>query len=127
VIEEGTEDARALWASADSLTSSRVLHVEGYAALAAARRARRLSDRALARVKSDFESRLEEIDLVELRQPVARHAGELAERHRLRALDAIHLASALGRSDPELVFASWDRELRRAAAEAGLGTAPAQG
>lgn len=127
VREEGTEAARALWVHADSLTSSRVLHVEGYAALAAARRARRLSPRLLEHAKSELESRLAELDLIELRSHLARAAAVLAERHRLNALDAIHLASAVARRDADLVVATWDRELRRAAGEVGLATAPAQG
>lgn len=127
VREEGSEAAARLWEGADSLVGSRLLHVEGYAALAAARRAGHLSRGALERAETELESRLAEIVLVELRPRLAQAAGLLAGRHRLGALDAIHLASAIGRSDSGLVVATWDRELRRAAGEAGLATAPAQG
>ena len=42
-----------------------------------------------------------------------------------RALDAIHLASALLLAEAPVVVASWDRRLRAAALDAGLGLAPA--
>jgi predicted nucleic acid-binding protein len=56
---------------------------------------------------------------------VAALAGDLAERHALRANDAIHLASALAARVSDLVFVSWDAELRHAAAKSGLALAPA--
>jgi predicted nucleic acid-binding protein len=127
VREEGSDEAEALWIRADSLVSCRALYVEARAAIEGARRAGRLSKRATERVVEELELRFAKLYLVELRSPLARDAGELAERHRLHALDAIHLASALGFADPRLVVASWDHELRRAVQEAGLGLAPAHG
>src|SRR6201999_2901363 len=47
--------------------------------------------------------------------PLARAAGELAERHALRGYDAVHLASALAIEDEGLVVATWDRDLATAA------------
>ncbi len=55
---------------------------------------------------------------------LVRHAGELADKHALRGYDAVHLASALA-AGPGTTFISWDRELRRAASQAGCATAPA--
>jgi len=48
---------------------------------------------------------------------LARAAGELAERHALRGYDAVHLASAIAIDDPNLVMATWDRDLSAAAAQ----------
>jgi len=48
---------------------------------------------------------------------LARAAGELAERHALRGYDAVHLASAIAIEDPDLVMATWDRDLAAAAAQ----------
>jgi hypothetical protein len=56
---------------------------------------------------------------------LARSAGELAERHALRGYDALHLASALSIGDPDLVLATWDRQLARAALAAGAAVLPA--
>lgn len=58
-----------------------------------------------------------ELDLVE-------RAGDVAELAGLRAGDAIHLATALRLDEPDLLFASWDGDLRRAAGELGLAVAP---
>lgn len=55
---------------------------------------------------------------------LARHAGELAQRHALRGYDAIHLASALSLDDPNLVLVTWDRDLSSAARAAGRAVAP---
>jgi hypothetical protein len=52
-----------------------------------------------------------------------RERTRLAESHRLRAYDAVHLASARslsGRVSRSLVFASWDADLESAAAREGL-------
>lgn len=73
-----------------------------------------------------LENIVDHVEFLELEADVATLAGELAEGHRLRAGDAVHLASALALGDPELVVASWDGELRRAALEAGLAVFPAR-
>lgn len=64
----------------------------------------------------------DEVDIVELDGPLAIHAGNLAEAHRLRSHDAVHLASALAVGASTL--ATWDVALARAATEAGLAVAP---
>ena len=61
--------------------------------------------------------------VVELNDGVMRHAGELVRAHRLRAADAVHLASAL-RFDAPIRFACWDRKLATVAATLGLIPAP---
>jgi predicted nucleic acid-binding protein len=48
-------------------------------------------------------------------------AGSLAARHRLRGMDAIHLASALLFAEAEPIVVTWDAALRRAARAEGLG------
>jgi len=64
------------------------------------------------------------VDIVELTPQVGALAGDLAEALALRANDAIHLASALAGAVHDVVFVSWDVELRHAAARAGLALAP---
>ena len=56
---------------------------------------------------------------------IAEVAGLVAEQLRLRALDAIHLASALEFAELDPAVVSWDADLRRAALEAGLAVVPA--
>jgi predicted nucleic acid-binding protein len=67
-----------------------------------------------------------QMELIGVDGPLAREAGKLAERHRLRGYDAVHLASALviGGSGP--IVATWDRALAAAASACGCTTVPAQ-
>jgi len=83
-----------------------------------------LSQAGLERARSEFADRWLAVTAVGVGPRLARAAGEVGERHRLRALDALHLATALELVDDSVVVASWDDELRRAAAEAGLAVAP---
>lgn len=64
------------------------------------------------------------MNVVQLDDRLVDRAGDIAERLRLRAGDAIHLTSALALAEPELVFATWDQALQAAAREAGLAVAP---
>lgn len=64
-------------------------------------------------------------DVVEVDRSLAERAADIARSTRLRTLDALHLAAALGLSDDAPVFATWDVRLHRAARERGLRTLPA--
>jgi predicted nucleic acid-binding protein len=113
-----------LWDTRLRAASSILCYPEGRAALAAARRGRRLSATGYGRARQEFESLQGELVLVGIDGPLARHAGELAEELELRGYDAVHLASALALgSDSTLV--TWDEDLRRAAAQSGCAVAPA--
>jgi hypothetical protein len=113
----------AVWNAAQYVISSRVLYPETRAALAAARRARRLTARSLLAARTEFERRCAQLELIELSEPVARAAGDAAERHGLRAADAIHLASALAIPE-DVIVSTWDADLRRASLAAGLSVSP---
>lgn len=58
----------------------------------------------------------EQLDVIGLDTALARAAGELAERHALRGYDAVHLASAIAIEGPNVVMATWDRDLAAATA-----------
>jgi uncharacterized protein len=63
---------------------------------------------------------------LELSDEIVHSAGDLAEIHRLRAYDAVHLATTLflqGRTADSLLLATWDRDLATAAAAEGLSLA----
>jgi len=60
---------------------------------------------------------------LEVSESLVRRAADLAETHRLRGYDAIHLASALLLADRlggETAFGSWDDALDTAAAREGF-------
>jgi len=78
---------------------------------------------AIRNLEEDWPSYLS----LEVSWAVLRDAASLSETHLIRALDAIHLASALillARARDPVVFATWDKRLRLAARKAGLATVP---
>jgi predicted nucleic acid-binding protein len=123
VVEEGSDEAGTLWDASDIAMTSRLSYTEARAALAAAGRADRLSDRELEGGKRGLEDRFQELDLVEVTEEIARSAGDLAEEYGLRAYDAVHLASALEIDPADVVLVTWDRELARAGRAAGFDLA----
>jgi len=129
IEEDGRQVSLAVWKAVDTPATSRVAYPEVRAALAAARRGRRLTARQYTAARADWERRWSQLRVVEAEPRVASRAGELAEACALRGFDAVHLASALllGRADdPDVpVMVAWDARLREAAADLGLRTAPA--
>jgi hypothetical protein len=126
VSEEGTDDAGALWDASDVAITSRLAYAEARAALAAARRAKRVSGEDLEEAKRLLERRFEELDLVEVTSEVVRSAGDVAEEYGLRGYDAIHLASALMIDGSGVVLVTWDRELAEAGRAEGFDLAGIQ-
>jgi predicted nucleic acid-binding protein len=123
VIEPGSGVAAELWNDQPAV-SSILAYPEGRAALAAARRGRRLTPRAHAQALAEFEALNDEMALVGIDADLAHRAGDLADKLKLRGHDAVHLASALALGDASTVVVTWDGELSRAAAAAGLAVAP---
>jgi predicted nucleic acid-binding protein len=124
VREEGSELAAALWDARGAAASSILAYPEGRAALAAAHRARRLTDHGYNRALAEFEAAHDELVVVGMDDALARHAGALAADRRLRGYDAVHLASALALGAGTVLIA-WDKDLRRAAMGCGCAVAPA--
>ncbi len=121
--ESGSADVRRLWSSTEATATSLVAYPEMIGALASAYRSGRLShthhDRAVVQAGRLWA----DIEVVAADEPLALFAGALADRHGLRALDAIHLASVLTSEADVLV--SWDDPLREAALAEGVDVFPA--
>lgn len=111
---------RRLWEEASTLAASSLIVVEARAALTRAARSRRITGNGFAAAKATVDRLLGEVDFVEPQPAIITHAADLAERHGLKTVDAVHLASALSFRDPEVVVATWDEELRAAAPGEGL-------
>jgi uncharacterized protein len=106
VAEPGSDLVRASMRSADAWYICRVGYVE------AARAVARIAGRAaLSRFRTEWGS----FNVIELDQPLAESAAELASTSDLRSLDAIHLAAALLLPRDEVAIATWDRRQRDAA------------
>jgi uncharacterized protein len=125
VIEDGSDLVAELWDTRLRVASSILSYPEGRAALAAARRAGRLTAGGYRRALEDLEAAQSELLLVGIDPPLARGAGELADALGLRGYDAVHLASSLALG-ADTTIVTWDEDLRRAAAQCGCAVAPAR-
>lgn len=114
-----------MWGTRLQAASSILCYPEGRAALAAARRAKRLSATGYSQARDEFESLQSELLLVGIDVSLARQAGELAEGCKLRGYDAVHLASALALDAAATTLVTWDEDLKRAATQCGCAVAPA--
>jgi predicted nucleic acid-binding protein len=121
VAEEHSSNVRQWVIDADEVLASCVAYVEAYSAIARLGGAGSLSKRDAAAVRDQIESGWQHITSISLDIPVA---GAVATRHRLRTLDAIHLAAALTYRDKapseHLAFCCFDARLNAAAAAEGL-------
>jgi predicted nucleic acid-binding protein len=71
-----------------------------------------------------FEAEWPSFGVIELDQPLASQAADLAHSTDLRSLDAIHLASALLLPGEDLAIATYDRRLHASADARGLYVVP---
>jgi len=125
VDEPGAEDARSAYTEADGIRTTAIAHVEATAALARMRKGRRLTSTQLDRALGDLEDIWHGIFIHAVNEALLARAAESARTHSLRAYDAVHLAGALAfATGEELVFACWDKELRKAAQKHGLALIP---
>ena len=96
IIEEpGSEAAAVVWDQSEALASARILYAEARAALAAARRGKRLTPAQHRQAVEILDDLWSQISIVEIDRDLIERAAELAERHGLRGYDAVHLAAAL--------------------------------
>ncbi|MET0921118.1 MAG: type II toxin-antitoxin system VapC family toxin [Acidimicrobiia bacterium] len=123
VAEQGSSAAHAAWNAATRVASVRLVYPESRAALAQAHRSRRITTRQLRRAVDVLELICAQLDVVEVDDDLAHHAGELAEAHGLRGYDAVHLAAADRMRDAELVMVAGDRALLDATQRLGIDTA----
>lgn len=110
------------WLGADRRVSSLLLYPEARAAIGRARRLDRLTAQQLGIAHRRVDMLWAAVDHVAITETLARRAGELAERHDLRAYDAVHLAALEDVGDLETVFVSADEELLDAAGSIGFAT-----
>ena len=109
------------WGAIDRAITSELTRVECLVALDRTRIDRRLDDITVMTARVSILDTLEGIELVRLAPSILDRAAEPFPTS-LRALDAIHLATALAARDeiPEIVVASHDRRLGLAARAMGF-------
>ena len=126
IAENGAHQAILLWQQASGIVVSRLAWPEAVAALAAAHRGRRVSDKGYETAADGLRLCFERCTMVSVADPMIDRAADLATGYDLRAGDAIHLATALAVMEADSLFVTWDRRLRLAAVQAELVTAPAE-
>ena len=120
VAEKGSDDVWELVTGADIVATSAIAYPEARAALARRRRERVLTASVFAQAKRAFDTDWPRYLAIDVTSALCQRAGDLAERHRLRGYDSVHLASFLevvGRAD-EVMFSSFDEDLNRVARSA---------
>ncbi|MDP9343841.1 MAG: type II toxin-antitoxin system VapC family toxin [Actinomycetota bacterium] len=125
--EEGSDRVLELLAAEGSATTSRIAFVELHSAFARGRADGRLTSGQVAAASKEVDDRWTDLLVVELDDALSRSAARLAHEHRLRAADAIHLASASLVTEGavrETIFACWDARLSDAASRLGFDVVP---
>jgi len=118
VREEESDHVQALVDKAEAVATSQVAYPEACAAFARKQRQGDFAGRQYRSVVKNLQQDWGSYFALDVSWPVARLAGELAERHELRGFDAIHLASALmlkSRLESAVTFSSADQRLEAAA------------
>lgn len=107
---------------AERIATSTVAYAEARSGFARKHREDVFDDAQLRRAVSDLDEDWPTYALLVVSDPIARRAGELAERHALRGFDAIHLASAVRLSErlEDTRFLAFDARLNDAAGRANL-------
>ena len=124
VEEQGSALVHSAVGDAELVATSEIAYLEARSALARRRREKAFSLGSFRRLLEDFVADWDRYLKVAATMALIRSAAEFANRHPLRAYDALHLASAaLLRKDEEsqgVMFASWDDALDRAAKREGF-------
>jgi predicted nucleic acid-binding protein len=135
IWEVGTEDVRQVLRAARSATptarifTSRIAYAEAMSAVSRREAALQLTSREAAEIarqlQADYTGPVAPFVVFDPGRSVIHYAAKLARQHRLRALDAIHLATALSvrfnmPSRFSFQFGSADKRLNVAAGYEGL-------
>jgi len=118
VAEPETQAVRQQVQAASIIVTSSIALVEVRTALSRSFRERRLTRSGLETAKAQFAADWTSFVSVSPDSNILRTAADLAERHALRALDSVHLASfqqVLERTDDDVEFSSFDERLIKAA------------
>ena len=121
IEEDGSDRAGTIWTSADTVASVSLITVEARAALAAARRGRRLTAAQHAAARAELDALLADLHIVEPTMELIADAADLADDQGLRGYDAVHLAAAL--LVGATILSSADTDLCAAAERRGLHVA----
>jgi len=123
--EKGTKTVANLLSSGELITTSILTYLEMKAAYAKKLRLKEIPEETYKEAVENFERdwNVPVFSVIGMTSQFAYLAGSLIERNVLRALDAVHLASALTVKEHfsiQVLFVSADDQLNKAAAAEGL-------
>lgn len=121
--EDGSDLVRQGVRDSDLIATSLVAYAETRSALARKSRSREISRAAFTTCKREFDRDWPRLQRLPVDELLVRKAGEFAEQHALRALDALHLASAdslQAALRDQVTFACFDDALNGAAEARGF-------
>jgi predicted nucleic acid-binding protein len=123
VDEDGSLAVRRAVERADLIATSAIAYVEARSAFVRRRHEGGLSSAGYRRIVRDLDADWDRYWVLGVSDALVREGARLAEAHRLRAFDAVHLASATAvraEGGDGCLFACWDSTLQRAAEREGL-------
>ena len=123
VQEPGTNVVHDLVLRSAASATSSIAYAETRAALARRHREGIIGTPEMAEIKLALIDDWQRLFVVPVSLVIAKMAGDLAESHALRGMDAVHLATALWLQEQQpapLTFAAWDTRLLQAASSAGF-------
>lgn len=124
IVEESSSPVCVrLFNDATRVVSVRLMYPEASAALARAERLGRLTPAQHRAAVHDLDELVADFDHVEVTEQLAKTAGGLARKHRLRGYGAVHLAASVSAADDNYVIATGDHDLAAAAHASGLSVA----
>lgn len=116
--EAGSEVVRRAVATSDLIATTLISYAEARSAFARKWRGVKSARAALNRLRQEFERDWARLQVLPVDETIVRKAADLIEEHPLRALDALHLATADSLQAvlrAVVTFACFDRALNEAA------------
>ena len=126
VDEDDTNEVRTIVGESEAVAASWIAYTETRSAFARRYREGEIPMVEYRQKVDEFEHDWTGYLAIDVSHSLIRRAGALAEKHGLKALDAIHLASALTLKDdqatatPTVVFSTADARLQKAGEAEGL-------
>lgn len=118
LLEEGSERVREEMSHAEAAGTSLIAYTETLSAFSRNFRERLYDRQYYNRMRLAFEKDWQKIHVAEFNRVISHAAGELIDKHGLRAFDSIHLATALQFKawfSSQVTFLCFDEKLTKAA------------
>ncbi|MCL5986755.1 MAG: type II toxin-antitoxin system VapC family toxin [Actinobacteria bacterium] len=127
IEETGFTIIRNLVNNSDVVATSKISYVESSAAFVRNRDEGAITEKNYHQVIRDFKVDWETYYTIDISESILYRAGDLTDIHKIKALDAIHLASSLilsHRLQNPVTFACWDARFWKAAKKEGFNMIP---